>query len=196
MASLSISDTIDWLLQQGLEGISEVSLVAGFCERLNELGFDIERAAVGSSILHPVHSARAFIWRAGRGCWQEDYGDEPSEDARESWEKSPFRHVLEHKMVGASFLAQNAGKRSISLDLKNTGGKAVFERLVKSADVVVENFRSGVMQRLGFGYVKLKATQPSLKMPPPILGQDTDLVLKELGNSEAEIEDMRTNCVI
>lgn len=69
---------------------------------------------------------------------------------------------LNRAKMGASFLAQNAGKRSISLDLKNDKGKAVFERLVESADVVVENFRPGVMQRLGFSYAKLKALKPSL----------------------------------
>ena len=43
--------------------------------------------------------------------------------------------------MGASFLAQNAGKRSITINLKSEGGKEIFTRLVESADVVVENFR-------------------------------------------------------
>jgi CoA:oxalate CoA-transferase len=64
--------------------------------------------------------------------------------------------------MGASFLAQNAGKRSITINLKSEGGKEIFRKLVKSADVVVENFRPGVMDRLGVGYEALKAINPKL----------------------------------
>ena len=70
--------------------------------------------------------------------------------------------VLSRKNMGASFLAQNSGKRSITVNLKSGGGKALFKRLVKSADVVVENFRPGVMDRLGVGYEALKAINPKL----------------------------------
>src|SRR5215470_7705807 len=48
---------------------------------------------------------------------------------------------LNRRRMGASFLAQNAGKRSLTLDLKAPRGKEVFHRLVADADVVVENFR-------------------------------------------------------
>jgi CoA:oxalate CoA-transferase len=63
---------------------------------------------------------------------------------------------LNRRNMGASFLAQNAGKRSLTLNLKNPGGREVFRRLVATADVVVENFRPGVMQRLGLDYAALK----------------------------------------
>jgi crotonobetainyl-CoA:carnitine CoA-transferase CaiB-like acyl-CoA transferase len=64
---------------------------------------------------------------------------------------------LNRRGMGASFLAQNAGKRSITINLKSDKGRDVFRRLVASADVVVENFRPGVMDRLGLGYGALKA---------------------------------------
>jgi crotonobetainyl-CoA:carnitine CoA-transferase CaiB-like acyl-CoA transferase len=63
---------------------------------------------------------------------------------------------LNRARMGASFLAQNAGKRSITVNLKSAKGREVFARLVATADVVVENFRPGVMERLGLGYTALK----------------------------------------
>ena len=70
--------------------------------------------------------------------------------------------ALNERLMGVSFLAQNAGKRSITLDLKKPGGKAVLRRLVERADALVENFRPGVMQRLGLGYEALLAHNPRL----------------------------------
>jgi formyl-CoA transferase len=64
--------------------------------------------------------------------------------------------------MGASFLAQNAQKRSIVLDLKSEVGRANFLKLVLSADVVLENFRPGVMKRLGLDYDVLKAVRPEI----------------------------------
>src|SRR5260370_32350967 len=61
--------------------------------------------------------------------------------------------------MGASFLAQNAGKRSITLNLKAPKGRAAFARLVGTAAVVVENFRPGVMERLVSRYAALKAAK-------------------------------------
>lgn len=64
--------------------------------------------------------------------------------------------------LGASFLAQNAGKRSLTLDLKHPAGKEVFARLVRQADVLVENFRPGVLARLGFPWSRLEELNPRL----------------------------------
>ena len=66
---------------------------------------------------------------------------------------------LNRRGMGASFLAQNAGKRSITINLKSAKGQDVFRRLVANSDVVVENFRPGVMDRLGLGYGALKAVR-------------------------------------
>jgi crotonobetainyl-CoA:carnitine CoA-transferase CaiB-like acyl-CoA transferase len=70
--------------------------------------------------------------------------------------------ALNQANMGVSFLAQNAGKRSIALDLKKPGGKAVLRRLVATSHALVENFRPGVMQRLGLGYEALLAHNPRL----------------------------------
>jgi crotonobetainyl-CoA:carnitine CoA-transferase CaiB-like acyl-CoA transferase len=69
---------------------------------------------------------------------------------------------LNGRHMGASFLAQNAGKKSVTLNLKKSAGKDVLKRLVESADVLVENFRPGVMARLGLAYEDLAAVNPRL----------------------------------
>lgn len=70
--------------------------------------------------------------------------------------------ALNARGMGASFLAQNAGKRSMTLNLKSSEGAAVFKRLVRGADVVVENFRPGVMDRLGLGFETLRRERPEI----------------------------------
>jgi len=69
---------------------------------------------------------------------------------------------LARRNMGASFLAQNSGKRSLTLNLKAAAGRAVFLRLLATADVVLENFRPGVMDRLGLGHGVLAAARPGL----------------------------------
>ncbi len=70
--------------------------------------------------------------------------------------------ALNQRGMGASFLAQNAGKKSLALDLKADAGKTVFRRLLAGADVVVENFRPGVMARLGFAWDDVREACPDL----------------------------------
>ena len=65
-------------------------------------------------------------------------------------------------LMGTSFLAQNANKKSFTLNLKAPQGKEIFLKLVKTADVVVENFRPDVMGRLGLSYDKLRTVNPKL----------------------------------
>ncbi|MDQ3369419.1 MAG: CoA transferase [Myxococcota bacterium] len=64
--------------------------------------------------------------------------------------------------MSGRFLAINRGKRSLALDLKAPGGRAAFLRLVAQADVVVESFRPGVMDKLGLGYAALVEHNPKI----------------------------------
>jgi crotonobetainyl-CoA:carnitine CoA-transferase CaiB-like acyl-CoA transferase len=66
------------------------------------------------------------------------------------------------RSFGGYFQSTNRNKRSMSIDLKSEAGKALFRRLAKDADVVVENFRAGVMDRLGIGYEVLAEENPRL----------------------------------
>ncbi|MBX3535387.1 MAG: CoA transferase [Xanthobacteraceae bacterium] len=62
----------------------------------------------------------------------------------------------------ATFMMMNRNKRGIAVDLKTEQGKEILRRLLKTADVLTENFSRGVMERMGFGYETLKATHPRL----------------------------------
>ena len=84
---------------------------------------------------------------AGRGDLARQLGADPA---------------LNEKGMGVSFLAQNAGKKSVTVNLKRPAGKALLKKLVATADVLVENFRPGVMDRLGVGYEALKEANPRL----------------------------------
>ncbi|MEV4347230.1 CoA transferase [Actinoplanes sp. NPDC049596] len=83
----------------------------------------------------------------GRGDLARQLGPDPS---------------LNRARLGASFLAQNAGKKSVELDLKEPSGRAVFLELAEHADVLVENYRAGVMHRLGLGWERLRVLNPAL----------------------------------
>jgi crotonobetainyl-CoA:carnitine CoA-transferase CaiB-like acyl-CoA transferase len=65
-------------------------------------------------------------------------------------------------LMGTSFLAQNANKKSLTLNLKAPEGKEIFKKLTETVDVVVENFRPDVMTRLGLSYEVLSELNPRL----------------------------------
>jgi len=83
-------------------------------------------------------------------------------------EKTPAgddtRHTIPPRVgkESAAFLMMNRNKRGIALDLKTRGGKQVLRRLMAAADVLVENFGPGVMERLGFGYEEVHKQHPAL----------------------------------
>ena len=83
-------------------------------------------------------------------------------------EKTPqgddSRHMIPPKIgeESAAFLMMNRNKRGVVIDLKTAGGKKVLRRLVESADVLVENFAPGVMDRFGFAYDDVRAYNPAL----------------------------------
>ncbi|MBM4159230.1 MAG: CoA transferase, partial [Ignavibacteria bacterium] len=69
---------------------------------------------------------------------------------------------LNKKNMGTSFLAQNSNKKSFTLNLKEPKAKEIFKQLTKTSDVIVENFRPGVMERLGLSYEILSGINPKI----------------------------------
>jgi crotonobetainyl-CoA:carnitine CoA-transferase CaiB-like acyl-CoA transferase len=74
----------------------------------------------------------------------------------------PHVEGAEPSASGAMFLALNRGKRSIRIDLKTEGGREALLALVRGADVLLESFRPGVMDRLGVGWERLRDANPRL----------------------------------
>lgn len=74
----------------------------------------------------------------------------------------PFDPDDEQRYFGGYFQSTNRNKKSIAIDLKADAGKEIFRRLARDVDVVVENFRAGVMDRLGLSFESLAAENPKL----------------------------------
>lgn len=74
----------------------------------------------------------------------------------------PFFNRKLGDVENPSFLAWNRNKRSLAVDLKNPDGRKLLHELVATADVFVQNFRPGVLDRLGFGYEELSKLNPKL----------------------------------
>jgi crotonobetainyl-CoA:carnitine CoA-transferase CaiB-like acyl-CoA transferase len=70
--------------------------------------------------------------------------------------------AMAQRLMGLSFVAVNADKQSVAIDFKADEGKEIFLRLVEKADVVLENFRPQVMERLGLGYEVLARRNPRI----------------------------------
>ena len=76
------------------------------------------------------------------------------------WMRSALN--IQRNGVGAAFAMMNRNKRSIVIDLSTDEGKAIVKKMVETADVIVENYRPGVMERLGLDYDTLKAINPGI----------------------------------
>src|SRR5262245_56442282 len=71
-------------------------------------------------------------------------------------------HEMATRLLGLSCVAVNADKQSVAIDFKSAEGKEIFLRLVEQSDVVLENFRPNVMERLGLGYSVLAKRSPRI----------------------------------
>jgi crotonobetainyl-CoA:carnitine CoA-transferase CaiB-like acyl-CoA transferase len=78
------------------------------------------------------------------------------------WERNWAGSDLYLNGVSAFFLSTHRNQRSLTLDLKHPDGRAIARRLVEGADVLVQNFRPGVMERLGLGWETVREWNPRL----------------------------------
>jgi len=114
-------------------------------------------AAMGAEVIKVEHSTRWDALRFNRGIvrpggrTERDAATGPLPDCKPT---SPNR--------GGFFMDINAGKRGISLNLKHPRGREILTKLLESADVVAEGFSPGTMDRMGFGYDRLKEINPRL----------------------------------
>ncbi|CAN5651006.1 CoA transferase [soil metagenome] len=100
-----------------------------------------------------LQGAEVVKVESGVGDTMRNYGGDPDS----------ARHAAVHgEGMGPSFVSVNSGKRSIVLDLKDERHKDVVRRLIATSDVVVENFRAGVIDRLGLGYEACRAIRPDI----------------------------------
>ncbi|MDQ3092436.1 MAG: CoA transferase, partial [Actinomycetota bacterium] len=90
----------------------------------------------------------------------------------------PYHAGADDSAKGALFLSLNRNKRSIRVDLKSEAGRDVLLRLVRDADVLLESFRPGVLDRLGVGWERLRQENPGL-VYCPITGYGQDGPLRD-----------------
>ena len=102
-------------------------------------------------------------------------------------EIGPFHTPEDGEPESALYLQLNRNKRGIALDLKTAEGKAVLERLLAGADVLIEGYRPGVMERLGLGYEELSGRYPRL-VYVSISGQGAEGPLAEAPASELDVQ--------
>ena len=86
-----------------------------------------------------------------------EHPDEPDQSRGAGTDKA-----LNRRNMGTSFLTQASNKRSITLDLKTEADREILQKLVRTADVFVENYRPGALEALGLGYEALAAINPRL----------------------------------
>lgn len=102
----------------------------------------------------------ASMWLADAGA--EVVKVESREGGDFSRSTSPVKVTEDGTVHGLSFLRSNRNKKSVTLDLKHPEGQRIFTELAAEADIVVENLRPGVMDRLGVGYDALRERNPRL----------------------------------
>ncbi len=87
---------------------------------------------------------------------------EPPRTGDDSRSIGPFVKTPAGKTKSGYFMSVNRGKESIALDLKADGDRRIFEALLARADVLIENYRGGTMEKLGYGYEQIKDKYPTL----------------------------------
>jgi adenylate cyclase len=112
MTDLEFAAVVAWIAEAGLAGQSETAMVAGFCERLVELGVPLARASVIIDTLHPIYEGRVFQWGGpGKETTLREYGRSDVGEIAELWHRSTFYHLLQS---GGTHLRRRLSERTDS----------------------------------------------------------------------------------
>ena len=116
-----IGNVVDWLVQQGLDGLDETELITAFCHRLGRLGIELEQAAIFIDTLHPVLESQGYFWDVAdeASAARRDFSRLDAERNEPQWRASPFFHMLENEL----------GELHINLTEKNNYTFPVLEDL-------------------------------------------------------------------
>ena len=97
MKNTDIDRLTDWIVRSGLAGAQETDLLREFCERCNAAGLPIVRSLAIIDTLHPVHEGTVFRWRNDNVEEEAtiQYGRTTEGAAADSWQRSPFYHLLQ-----------------------------------------------------------------------------------------------------
>ena len=95
-----IGNVVDWLVQQGLDGLDETELITAFCHRLGQLGIELEQAAIFIDTLHPVLESQGYFWDVAdeASAARRDFSRLDAERNEPQWRASPFFHMLENEL--------------------------------------------------------------------------------------------------
>src|SRR5256714_14963976 len=85
-----------------------------------------------------------------------------SKKRKKRGEKNPRRSEPVVRGQSIYFAVYNRGKKSLCLDMRTERGKEIFAALVPTADIVLQNFRPGIMDKMGFGYERLCQLKPDI----------------------------------
>jgi crotonobetainyl-CoA:carnitine CoA-transferase CaiB-like acyl-CoA transferase len=116
-------------------------------------------AALGADVIKVEHASRIDGMRTGQGLCPP--GGREAREAATGPLPTPVHDPANPNRSGA-FMEINAGKRGLSLNLKSPRGKQILEDLIRGADMVVEGFSPGTMERMGLGYERLKELNPRI----------------------------------
>jgi adenylate cyclase len=97
MSAIDLPRLTEWVVEQGLAGLSEEALLSGCCRRIVEGGFPLGRAMIIVDTLHPIYEGRAFRWRAETPDETEvvEYGSTKEGEAAERWHSSPLYRLFQ-----------------------------------------------------------------------------------------------------
>ena len=141
----AIQAITDWLIEEGLAGTSFEAILAGFCERLMDVGVPLQRCMIGMRTLHPSVDAVTFIWRRGRDVISTAFGVD--QDGDQDWRASPLRHMLDNNLLELRRRLDGPDAQvdfPVLADFRDEGATDYYVRVVRFAIGREQEFDNGL----------------------------------------------------